>query len=65
LRSVSGLQRMNHAITEVLRVRLHTSHFARNGPDMQLQTALISISPEKASFRERCSGLHMWTRDHR
>ena len=39
LRGISGFQGMNNTITEVLRVGFHTSHFALNGPDMQLQTA--------------------------
>jgi hypothetical protein len=40
LRGVPGLQGLYNAITEVLRVRSHTSDYALNGPDMQLQAAL-------------------------
>jgi hypothetical protein len=40
LRGVSGLQSMNNAITEVLRVGFRISHYALNGPYIQLQTAL-------------------------
>lgn len=40
LRGVPGFQGLYNALTEVLRVRSHTSDYALDGPDMQLQTAL-------------------------
>src|SRR5262245_52321979 len=50
LRGMPGLQSLHNTITEVLRVGLHTSHYALNGPDMQLQTALVGAA-DKVELR--------------
>ena len=49
LRGVPGFKGLYNAITEVLRVRSHTSDSALDGPDMQLQAALGSRFPPLAA----------------
>jgi hypothetical protein len=41
LRVLAGFQRMDDAVTKVLRVGFHTTYYAANVLYMQLQTALV------------------------
>jgi hypothetical protein len=59
LRGGAGCPGMNKAITQSWRGWLHTSHDALNGPDMQLQTALVGSyahSQRISSRYGRCDG---------
>ena len=57
LRGVPGFKSLDNTITEVLRVGSHTSDYALNGPDMQLQAAL-GYSTSKSGVIIRRLGVH-------
>jgi hypothetical protein len=52
LRGVPGFKGLDNASTEVLRVGSHTSDYALNEPDMQLQAALGAHWPDHAAVEE-------------
>ena len=58
LRGVPGFKGLYNAITEVLRVRSHTSDSALDGPDMQLQAALVQPGRNNTAFRHGAASAH-------